>query len=134
MEQTRQRGAHTRARRDQGWGRACPMYCHVVALLRVSFWLRLRPGKIRLWAFVSSNSEKLPFKTFLKHKNSRKQELALRHCVYRLVPENAKKCGKVHIKHVRIVTKQAWSIENYIYVWDVSTSPSLTLARPRVGK
>jgi hypothetical protein len=110
------------------------MYCHVAALLRMSFWLRLHPRKIRLWAFVSSNSKKLSCKTFLKHKNSRKQELALRHCVNRLVPENAKKCGKVHIKHIRIVTKQAWSIKNYRYVWDVSTSPSLTPARPRVGK
>ena len=134
MEKTRRRGASTWARRGQGWGHACPMYCHVAALLRVSFWPRLRPGKIRLWAFVSSNSEKLSCTTFLKHKNSRKQELALRHCVNRLVPENAKTCGKVHTKHIRIVTKEAWSIKNYRYVCNVSTSQGLTPARPRVGK
>jgi hypothetical protein len=38
----------------------------------------------------------------MKHKNSRKQNW---HCVNRLVPENTKKCGKVHIKHIRIVKK-----------------------------
>jgi hypothetical protein len=27
----------------------------------------------------------------------------------------------VAIKHIRIVTKQAWSIKNYRYVWDVSS-------------
>jgi hypothetical protein len=26
----------------------------------------------------------------------------------------------MYIKHIRIVKKQAWSIKNYIYVWDVS--------------
>jgi hypothetical protein len=30
--------------------------------------------------------------------------------------------------------KQAWSIKNYRYVCNVSTSLSLTPARPRVGK
>jgi hypothetical protein len=40
-------------------------------------------------AFVSSNSENISCVTFLKHKNSRKQELALWHLVNRLVPENA---------------------------------------------
>ena len=46
----------------------------------------------------------------MKHKNSRKQELALRHYVNRLVIKVIT-CGKVHIKHIRIVTKQAWSIK-----------------------
>jgi hypothetical protein len=32
------------------------------------------PGKIRLLAFVSSNSENISCVAFLKHKNSRKQE------------------------------------------------------------
>jgi hypothetical protein len=34
---------------------------------------RKLPGKIRLLAFVSSNSENISCVTFLKHKNSRKQ-------------------------------------------------------------
>jgi hypothetical protein len=51
------------------------------------FWkLRLISGRL---AFVSSNSENISCVTFLKHKNSRKQELALWHLVNRLVPENA---------------------------------------------
>jgi hypothetical protein len=93
------------------------MYCHVAALLHVSFWIGLRPGKIRLWAFVSSNSEKLSCTTFMKHKKAENRNW---HYVNRLVPENAKKCGKVHIKYIRIVRKQAWSIQYYRYVWDVS--------------
>jgi hypothetical protein len=40
-------------------------------------------------AFVSSNSKNISCVTFLKHKNSRKQELALWHFFNRLVPENA---------------------------------------------
>jgi hypothetical protein len=43
----------------------------------------------RTLAFVSSNSENISYVTFLKHKNSRKQELALWHLINRLVPENA---------------------------------------------
>jgi hypothetical protein len=46
-------------------------------------------GKIGGLTFVSSNSENISCVTFLKHKNSRKQELALWHLVNRLVPENA---------------------------------------------
>jgi hypothetical protein len=46
-------------------------------------------GKIGGLAFVSSNSENISCPTFLKYKNSRKQELALWHLVNRLVPENA---------------------------------------------
>jgi hypothetical protein len=40
-------------------------------------------------AFVLSNSENISCVTFLKHKNSKKRELALWHLVNRLVPENA---------------------------------------------
>src|SRR4051794_11402280 len=101
-----------------------------VSPLQLPFWLRLRDGIIRYWVFVPCNSENISCTTLLKHKNSRKQELALRHLVNRLVPKNAKKCIKVHIKHVGIQTKQAWSIKNYRYVCNVSTSPSLTPARP----
>jgi hypothetical protein len=46
-------------------------------------------GKIGGLAFVSSNFENISCVTFLKYKNSRKQELALWHLVNRLVPKNA---------------------------------------------
>ena len=60
-----------------------------VAPLRLSFGLRVRDIKIGTSGFVSSNSENISRTTFLKYKNSRKQELALWHLVNRLVPENA---------------------------------------------
>jgi hypothetical protein len=51
------------------------------------FWkFRLISGCL---AFVLSNSENISRVTFLKHKNSRKQELALWHLVNRSVLENA---------------------------------------------
>jgi hypothetical protein len=62
---------------------------HLGALLRLCFGLRLHVGKIGTSAFVLSNSENISCITFLKYKNSRKQELALWHLVNRLVPENA---------------------------------------------
>ena len=126
--------AQMHPRRGPRSGRAWGLSGHPPAPLLPLFWLRLRYGEIRAWVFVPCNSENIFCTTFLKYKNSRKQELALRHLVNRLVPENAKKCIKVHIKHVGITTKQAWSIKNYRYVCNVSTSPSLTPARPRVGK
>jgi hypothetical protein len=52
-------------------------------------------GKIGTSGFFSSNSENISCVTFLKHKNSRKQELALWHLVNRLVQKmhkNATKC------------------------------------------
>jgi hypothetical protein len=45
--------------------------------------------KIGGLAFVSSNSKNISYVTFMKYKNSRKQELALWHLINRLVPENA---------------------------------------------
>jgi hypothetical protein len=45
--------------------------------------------KIGGLAFVPSNFENISCITFLKYKNSRKQELTLWHLVNRLVPENA---------------------------------------------
>jgi hypothetical protein len=45
--------------------------------------------KIEGLDFVSSNSENISCVAFLKHKNCKKQELALWHLVSRLVPENA---------------------------------------------
>jgi hypothetical protein len=51
------------------------------------FWkLRLISGHS---AFVLSNSKNISYVTFLKHKNSKKQELALWHLINRLVSENA---------------------------------------------
>ena len=93
----------------------------------------LAPGSF--WYFRTSGFYFVRFReyficNFSETKNSRKQELALWHLVNRLVPENANYCIKVHIKHVRIVIKQAWSIKNYRCICNASTSPSLTPARP----
>src|SRR4051812_41472201 len=88
--------------------------------LHLPFWLWLLDGILRCWVFVPCNSENISCRTFLTHKNSRKQELALWHLVNRLVRENAKYCIKLHIKHVGIQTKQAWSIKNYRYICNVS--------------
>jgi hypothetical protein len=51
--------------------------------------LVLRPGKIGVWVFVSSNSENISYVAFLKHKTTENRELALWHLVNRLVPEIA---------------------------------------------
>ena len=98
-------GHHTQARRGPRSGHAWALSGHLAGSLLLPFWLRLHYGKIRYWGFVPCNSENISCTTFLKYKNSRKQELALRHLVNRLVPENAKKYIKVHIKHVGITTK-----------------------------
>jgi hypothetical protein len=50
--------------------------------------LVLRPGKIGVSAFVSSNSENISCVAFQKHKTAENRELALWHVVSRLVPEN----------------------------------------------
>jgi hypothetical protein len=81
-------GAHTTWWHNQGT-RATPWCGQPLALLRLCFGLCLRVRKIESLAFVSSNSENISYVTFLKYKNSRKQELALWHLVNRLVPENA---------------------------------------------
>jgi hypothetical protein len=78
-------GAHTRAWRGQGIGRATPWCGCLLALLRLSFGLRLRVTKIGTSAILSSNSDNISYITFSKYKNSRKQELALWHLVNRLV-------------------------------------------------
>jgi hypothetical protein len=54
-----------------------------------AFYFVFVSGKIGSLAFISPNSENISYVTFLKYKNSRKQELALWHLVNRLVPENA---------------------------------------------
>jgi hypothetical protein len=82
-----ERGAHTTRSRGQGappYGVAASWPSAVSALDSVFV-----SGKIGGLTFVSSNFENFSFITFLKYKNSRKQELALWHLVNRLVPENA---------------------------------------------
>ena len=69
----------THPRRGPRAGRAWAMSAHLAGLWQVPFWLRLRDGEIRPWDFVPCNSENICCRTFLKYKNSRKQELALRH-------------------------------------------------------
>jgi hypothetical protein len=60
--------------RDQGLGCA-PLWCGwPLAPLRLISGLREASVKIGGSAFVSSNSENISYVTFLKHKNSRKQE------------------------------------------------------------
>ena len=73
------RGHQTHPRRGQRGGRAWAMSGQAAGLQLVLFRLRLRDGEIRPWVFVPCNSENICCRTFLKHKNSRKQELALRH-------------------------------------------------------
>jgi hypothetical protein len=51
--------------------------------------LVLRPGKIGVWLFISSNSENISCVAFLKHKIAENRKLALWHLVNRLVPEIA---------------------------------------------
>jgi hypothetical protein len=82
-------GAHTTWWRGQGGpvpphGVASPWPTSVSALDSI-----FMSGKIGNLGFVLSNSENISCVTFLKHKNSKKQELALWHLVNRLVSENA---------------------------------------------
>ena len=83
------RGAHTTPWRGRRWARARAWCGSLVAPLRLPFGLRVRDEIIRSLLFVPSNSENIFLSTFLKRKNSRKQELALWHLVNRLVLENA---------------------------------------------
>jgi hypothetical protein len=82
------RGAHTRWWHGQRWTRTTRWYGHLLALLCLYLRLCLVSGKIGTSGFISSNSKNISCVTFLKHKNNRKQELALWHLVNRLVPEN----------------------------------------------
>jgi hypothetical protein len=82
-------GAHTMWWRGQRWARAMAWCGRLPALLLLPFGLRVHDRKLGTLGFVSSNSENIFCTTFLKYKNSRKQELALWHLVNRLVPENA---------------------------------------------
>jgi hypothetical protein len=80
-------GPHTIGWRGQGCTHATRWCGHLLALLRLCFGLRLMSGKTGTSGFISSNSENISRVTLLKHKNSRKQELALWHLVNRLVLE-----------------------------------------------
>ena len=71
--------AQTMARCEPRAGRAWAMSGHLACFLLLPFWLQLRHRKIRHWDFVPCNSENICCTTFLEYKNSRKQELALRH-------------------------------------------------------
>jgi hypothetical protein len=82
-------GAYTTRWRGQRGERTTRWCGCLLALLRLCFGLCLVSRKIGTLGFVLSNSENISYVTFLKHKNSRKQELALCHLVNRLVPENA---------------------------------------------
>ena len=78
-ESEAERGHQTPPRRGQRWGRAWALSGQAAGSPDLSFWLRLRDGEITPWDFVPCNSENIRCRTFLKYKNSRKQELALRH-------------------------------------------------------
>jgi hypothetical protein len=82
-------GGHTTWWRGQGLGRATLWCVWPLVPLHLSFGLRHVLRKIGTLAFVSSNSENISCVAFLKHKNSKKQGLALWHLVSRLVLENA---------------------------------------------
>jgi hypothetical protein len=82
-------GAHTTWWRGQGVTRTTLWCGQPLALLRLWFGLRLCDRKIGTSGFVSSNSKNISCMTFMKYKNSRKQELALWHLVNWLVLENA---------------------------------------------
>ena len=71
--------AQTHPRRGPRGGLAWPVSGQLASLLLLPFWLRLRDGELGPWDFVPCNSENICCRTFLTHKNSRKQELALRH-------------------------------------------------------
>ena len=78
-ESEAERGHQTRGRRGPRASRAWPTSGQVAPLQVLPFWLRLRDGELEPWDFVPCNSENICCRTFLKYKNSRKQELALRH-------------------------------------------------------
>jgi hypothetical protein len=82
-------GAHTIGWRAPGVTHAALGCGRPLAPLRLSFGLQLRPGKIGVSDFVSSNSENISRVAFLKHKIAENKELALWHLINRLVPENA---------------------------------------------
>ena len=85
------RGAHPIWRRGQGWGRA-PLWCgRLVAPLRLLFGVLEDSVENKTVGFCFVQFREYFLCRIFETKNSRKQELALRHLVNRLVPENASK-------------------------------------------
>ena len=85
------RGAHPIWRRGQGWGRA-PLWCgRLVAPLRLLFGVLEDSVENKTVGFCFVQFREYFLCRISETKNSRKQELALRHLVNRLVPENASK-------------------------------------------
>ena len=85
------RGAYPIGRRGQGWGRA-PLGCgRLVAPLRLLFGLLEGSVENKTVGFCFVQFREYFLCRISETKNSRKQELALRHLVNRLVPENASK-------------------------------------------
>ena len=124
------RGAQETGRRGQGWGRAAYPPGHLVAPLRWLFGLLEASWQNRTLGVDFVQFREYFLTRISETKNSRKQQLALRHLVNRLVPENARIWHKVCIKHVDNINNVAWNIRNYRYVGDVSASPSLVLLVP----
>jgi hypothetical protein len=65
--------AHTFPWRGLGVAHTMGWRGHLLAPLRLCFGLHDASGEIGTLAFVSSNSEKISYVAFMKHKNSRKQ-------------------------------------------------------------
>ena len=120
---------HHRVARPRG-GRAALGCGPSVAPLRLSFGLLEASWENRPLGFDFVQFREYFVTRISETKNSRKQQLALRHLVNRLVPENARIWHKVCIKHVDNINNVAWNIRNYRYVGDVSASPSLVLLVP----
>ena len=68
---------------------------------------------------------------FLRNKKMQQTGTGTGHWINMLVPKNSiKRCQK----YVKVVEYWNGTIKNYRYDGDVSASPSLIPARPRVGK
>ena len=83
------RGPHTLGRRGQGLGRAALWCRRLVAPLPSLFGLLEAPCKNRTLGEDFVQFREYFLTRISETKNSRKQQLALRHLVNRLVPENA---------------------------------------------
>ena len=84
------RGPHTTGPRGQGGGRAALGCGPLVAPLRLSFGLLEASWKNRPLGVDFVQFREYFLTRISETKNSRKQQLALRHLVNRLVPENAR--------------------------------------------
>ena len=84
------RGPHTIGRRGQGLGRAALVWRRLVAPLRLLFGLLEASWQNRTLGVDFVQFREYFLTRISETKNSRKQQLALRHLVNRLVPENAR--------------------------------------------